>query len=399
VTAAMSASASSRYSGQFTPGTPVQSSRLRNTYQQSPPPNSNQNGGGGGGGGGARNKDRNVSMIPNDIKIPKPPKQPDKPLPAYMRYSRKVWESVKATNPEMKMWDIGKLIGEQWRNLPEDERQGFNAEYEVEKLEYQDAMKNYHNSTAYREWLKQKEKAQSAIQEQQMQEKLMGGTMPKEEPRFQLQQIEDDDEEAEFSVKHVAAARFQRNHRLIVEILGDTVVPDVKTIVTRPRHENLKRQVQSLMQHQRKLESEIQVMEDNFSATKKLILDRSTKFQDSITKYLGPLPDVKSDDEKSTGGSGRVSPEIAETPLCETAEDMGSPVLPQVRELVTTDEIEPRSPKPTQNGTEDNESTDATVPEEKGDTTTASTGEGEAKEESMDTESTDPPPPPTSNTA
>ena len=75
----------------------------------------------------------------------------------------------------------------------------------------------------------------------------MGGPLPKEEPRFQLQQIEDDDEDAEFSVKHVAAARFQRNHRLIVEILGDTVVPDVKTIVTRPRHENLKRQVRNIV--------------------------------------------------------------------------------------------------------------------------------------------------------
>jgi HMG (high mobility group) box. len=30
---------------------------------------------------------------------------------------------VKTAHPEMKMWDIGKLIGEQWRNLPEDERQ------------------------------------------------------------------------------------------------------------------------------------------------------------------------------------------------------------------------------------------------------------------------------------
>lgn len=35
---------------------------------------------------------------------------------------------------------------------------GFFAEYEVEKSEYQEAMKAYHNSTAYREWLKAKEK-------------------------------------------------------------------------------------------------------------------------------------------------------------------------------------------------------------------------------------------------
>jgi len=237
---------------------------------------------------------RPVSFMPNEqIKIPKPPKQPDKPLPAYMRYSRKVWEKVKASHPEMKMWDIGKLIGEQWRNLPEDERQGFFAEYEVEKAEYQEAMKAYHNSAAYREWLKAKEKAQQAIQEQQMMEKMIGQQMPKEEPRFQLQQIEDDDDEAEFAAKHIAAARFQRNHRLIAEIFGDVAVPDAKTIVTRPRLENLKRQVQSLMQHQRKLENEIEEMEGKFEAKRKKIVDNSQEFKvkmDELSKPPPPLP-------------------------------------------------------------------------------------------------------------
>lgn len=318
------------FPGQYTPGTP-QSGRFRNNYQQSPPPNSSNYGGGGGsssGGGGRGHKDRSAAAaMPNDIKIPKPPKQPDKPLPAYMRYSRKVWESVKSKNPEMKMWDIGKLIGEQWRNLPEEERQGFNAEYEAEKSEYQEAMKAYHNSPAYREWLKAKEKAQQAIQEQQMQEKMMGGSIPKEEPRFQLQQIEDDDEEGDFSVKHVAAARFQRNHRLIMEILSDTAVPDVKTIVTRPRHENLKRQVQSLMQHQRKLESEIQDMEEKFNAKKKKIKGDSDIFEEKIKKYLGPLPSIKSEEDEELDNI-----EMAETPLVETR-CVGSPALPEVTEL------------------------------------------------------------------
>lgn len=257
--------------------------RFRNAYQQSPPPNMPQPRGA-----------RPVSFMPNEqIKIPKPPKQPDKPLPAYMRYSRKVWEKVKASHPEMKMWDIGKLIGEQWRNLPEDERQGFFAEYEVEKAEYQEAMKAYHNSAAYREWLKAKEKAQQAIQEQQMMEKMIGQQMPKEEPRFQLQQIEDDDDEAEFAAKHIAAARFQRNHRLIAEIFGDVAVPDAKTIVTRPRLENLKRQVQSLMQHQRKLENEIEEMEGKFEAKRKKIVDNSQEFKvkmDELSKPPPPLP-------------------------------------------------------------------------------------------------------------
>uniref|UniRef100_A0A2K6PLN4 HMG box domain-containing protein n=1 Tax=Rhinopithecus roxellana TaxID=61622 RepID=A0A2K6PLN4_RHIRO len=145
------------------------------------------------------------------ITIPKSPKPPDKPL-------IKVWDQVKASNPDLKLWEIGKIIGD----LTGEEKQEYLNECEAEKIEYNESMKAYHKSPIYLAYIKTKSCAEAALEE--------------ENP---------DDYDDSFPMKHIATARFQRNHCLISEILSESV-PDVRSIVTT---------VQSLIIHQKYLES------------------------------------------------------------------------------------------------------------------------------------------------
>ncbi|XP_014258336.1 SWI/SNF-related matrix-associated actin-dependent regulator of chromatin subfamily E member 1-like isoform X2 [Cimex lectularius] len=222
-----------------------------------------------------------------DSRAPKPPKPPEKPLMPYMRYSRKVWDQVKAQNPELKLWEIGKIIGQMWRDLPDEDKTEYVEDYETEKLEYEKTLKVYLNSPAYLAYVAAKARGKTAQQtndDRESHDRTSGSS--KQDRRIDIQPAEDEEDPDDgFSVKHLAYARYLRNHRLINEIFSDTIVPDVRSVVTTVRMQVLNKQVQSLTMHQKKLESELQQTEEKFEAKKRKFAELSEAFQEELKKH------------------------------------------------------------------------------------------------------------------
>ncbi|KAG5864434.1 hypothetical protein JTB14_007788 [Gonioctena quinquepunctata] len=183
-----------------------------------------------------------------------------------------------------------------WRDLPEEEKNEFVEEYDIEKVEYEKTLKNYHNSPAYQAFLAARTKGKSVTQgtdgETHERQTSSSKQQAAADRRIEIQPAEDEDDQDDgYSVKHIAYARYLRNHRLVNEIFSENVVPDVRSVVTRNRMEVLKRQVQSLTMHQKKLEAELQQIEEKFEAKKRKFVESSDQFQEELKKHCKPAVD------------------------------------------------------------------------------------------------------------
>ncbi len=62
-----------------------------------------------------------------------------------------MWEELKAEGRPV--WEVGKIIGQKWREMADQDKQPFFEEYEAEKAIYTEQMKIYKSSPAYKRWI------------------------------------------------------------------------------------------------------------------------------------------------------------------------------------------------------------------------------------------------------
>ncbi|CAO3644306.1 unnamed protein product [Mucor hiemalis] len=68
----------------------------------------------------------------------KDPSAPKRGLSAYMFFSQDQRSTVKTENPDATFGQIGKILGEKWKAMTDDQKKPYNQKAEADKKRYED---------------------------------------------------------------------------------------------------------------------------------------------------------------------------------------------------------------------------------------------------------------------
>ncbi len=83
---------------------------------------------------------------------------PRAPLTGYVRFLNDHREKIRSENPELPFHEITKILGQQWSNLQQDQKQQYLEEAEKDKERYMSELEDYQQSELYKDFMERKRK-------------------------------------------------------------------------------------------------------------------------------------------------------------------------------------------------------------------------------------------------
>jgi len=222
------------------------------------------------------------------------PKPPERPLPPYMRFSKKIWPKLRLENPDIQLWEISKKVSLLWNELTASEKVLYQEEFEAEKVEYEKQIRHYTQS--HSQFISLKTRATKNSFEKGVSAPVTSrkGAAEQNFSGVVIQPVDDDDL-SEMSAKRLSALRYDRNNRLMLDLFSSSYLPDQRSMVYQQRIEHLRKQSTSLEQHQKKLNEELQRLEDSFNRRKRAIVSSTEMFNEALKKICDEKPMIDHD--------------------------------------------------------------------------------------------------------
>ncbi|CAG0923195.1 unnamed protein product, partial [Notodromas monacha] len=181
-------------------------------------------------------------------------------------FCRESWARLRAK--DVLDWEsdrVASLVLDRWRDDANNEEHSGVVHSRL-KGEYEKAMKEYKREL--------QQKGSSSSKHRGLDDKQGSGKTEIVERKIEIDKAEDDEEgeNAIRSVRELAHARYQRNHRLINEIFSPDVVFPTRPVTSQSHVDNLKATVKRLTAHKDKLLGEIERMEESYISKRQAVL-------------------------------------------------------------------------------------------------------------------------------
>lgn len=86
---------------------------------------------------------------PLKFKKRKDPALPKKPLSGYLFFCKDNREKLKKKNPDLKMTDLSKKLGQLWSKMSEKKKKPYVMLHEKDKIRYEEEFETYMNNKDY----------------------------------------------------------------------------------------------------------------------------------------------------------------------------------------------------------------------------------------------------------